>query len=234
MALKLKQPGVQPLGQFDGLDTIVTSVLGGEVGTITGIDLDAGDLAAADADDGYANNGGGAPGVRQRPVITTALSSGDRPLGLIDDGNSPHYGTLFGSVLGATAGQDSHGPLTTGTVLGPHTATGSGKLTFWTKPGTYAVTLDAADTSDTGLVPTNALLSIGDPLFATSAGLLTPTVGSAFENVVLARFLNFETNGSLVTTPVSLVSAANSPVGVGQPQDQEFSEAVFEFAAPIA
>jgi len=228
MALILRQPGTQPLGQFDGLDTILTTVKGGEVGTITGVAVNT-DLAAADVEDGYALGG------TTRPVITTALSSGDRPLGLIDDGNAPGYGTLFGSVLGATVGQQSFGPGSTGTVIGPHSAAASGKLTLWTKPGTYAVTLDAADTTlNSGLVPSNGMLSFGDPLYATTVGLLTPDASNAFESVVLARFLNFETNGSLVTTPISLVSAANSPVGEGQPQGQDYTEALFEFNAPIA
>ena len=30
MALKLLQPGVQPLGQFDGLDTEILTIMGGE------------------------------------------------------------------------------------------------------------------------------------------------------------------------------------------------------------
>lgn len=230
MALKLKQPGIQPSGQFDGADAIVTTVKGGEVGVIKGVSTTA-DLAAYDASgaDGYV---GALPGTR--PVVTTDLDSGDRPLGLIDDGTLG-YGTLFGSVLGATVGQESFGPGTTGTFLGPHTAAASGKLTFWMKPGTYAVTLDATDpNASTGLQVTHPTLAIGDALYATAAGLLTPTSGSAFEAVVLGRFLNFETNGSLVTTPISLASAANSPVGLpGVAQQRMFTEALFEFAPPI-
>ena len=227
MGLKLKQPGIQPAGQFDGYDSEVTTVKGGEVGTIIGVTVGT-DLAAYDTDgsDGYV---GVPPGTR--PCITVTLASGARPLGLVDDGNSPDYGTLFGSVVGGTAGQ-----LTNGAIIGPHSATGSGKLTFWMKPGTYAVTLDAVDVDPTtGLVPSNPTISIGDALYATTAGLLTPDDSVAFEDVVLARFINFETNGSLVTTPVSLVSAANSPVGLPENGQQDlFTEAVIEFAPPIA
>jgi hypothetical protein len=201
MALELVQPGIQPFGQFDGLDAQYLTVKGGEVATIVGVALAANDLAAADVHDGYVRT--------TRPVVTVTLTSGDRPLGLVDDGIWG-YGTIFGSVIGGVAGQTSYGVGDwTGTALGPHTATGSGKLTLWDKPGTYAVTLDAVDTTRvTGLVPTNPTLAIGDALYATSAGLLTPNSGAYFENVVVARFLNFEPwkGGSRVTTPTSLTS----------------------------
>jgi hypothetical protein len=229
MALELVQPGVNPLGQFDGHDSIYLTVKGGEVGTIVGVAV-AADKGAADVNDGYAS------AATQRPVVTTALTSGDRPLFLIDEGISG-YGTLFGSVIGGIAGQISNGVgQYNGQLLGPHTAAASGKLTLWDKPGTYAVTLDAVDTTrTTGLVPTNTTLTIGDALYATSAGLLTPASGSAFETVVLGRFLNFEPykGGSLVTTPVSLVSASNSPVGQGQPQTSSMYRALITFNPPV-
>lgn len=228
MALELVQPGIQPLGQFDGHDDIYLTVNGGEVGTIVGVAL-ADDRAAADADDGYASAGA------QRPVVTTNLTSGDRPLFLVDDGLWG-YGTLFGSVIGGIAGQISSGLGQVPTQkLGPHTATASGKLTLWDKPGTYAVTLDATDTvAATGLQPTNPTLAIGDALYATSAGLLTPNNGSAFEAVEVGYFLNFDgwKGGSLVTTPVHLVSAANSPVGQGQPQTAQYYRALIHFNPP--
>jgi hypothetical protein len=234
MALELLQAGIQPLGQFDGYDNIVTTVKGGEVGTIVPVEVGQ-DKSAKDADgtDGYVDTAGIG---RTRPAVTTALVTGSRPLYLIDDGLQ-YYGTMFGSVLGATVGQTSYGINQVPTQqLGPHTATGSGKLTLWDKPGTYAVTLDAADTtSTTGLVTNNTTLQIGDALYATSAGLLTPNAGAAFEAVVLARFLNFETwkGGSLVTTPTFLVSAVNSPVGQGQPQLTQMYRAIFQWNPPI-
>jgi hypothetical protein len=238
MALELLQAGIQPLGQFDGYDNIVTVVKGGEVGTIVPVEVGQ-DRSAKDADgtDGYVDTAGIG---RTRPAVTNNLTSGDRPLYLIDDGLQ-YYGTLFGSVLGATVGQTSYGINDIPTQqLGPHTATGSGKLTLWDKPGTYAVTLDACDTTtSTGLTTTNTTLQIGDALYATSTGLLTPDITSSFETgpaPVLARFLNFETwkGGSLVTTPTFLVSAVNSPVGQGQPQRQEMYRAIFQWAPPIS
>lgn len=220
MGLKIKQPGLLPAGQYDGLDSITTSVKGGEVGTLVGVDVGGGDLAAYDAS-GAKGYVGAAPG--KRPAVTTALEEGARPLGLVDEGNSPDYGTLFGSVVGGTGGQVVVG----GAPIGPHTASGSGKVTMWFKPGTYAVTLDAADTTAaTGLTVTNSTLAIGAALYANETGKLTPNSTDSFEeDLVLARFVEFENNGSLVTTPRSLVNpeAAN-----------KFTQAVFEWAPPIA
>lgn len=221
MALKLVQhSGMQPLGQFDGYDDEVTGFLGGEVCTLTGLVTKATggvDLAASDVEDGYSGTV-----TQTRPAVTRTLASGNRPLFLADDGTTG-YGTLFGEVVGGTVGQVSTG----GAALGPHTAAGSGKITLWGQ-GTYAVTLDAVDTSATGLVPSNAGLTVGDPLYATVAGLLTPDSGSAFEAVVVGRFIEFSTNGSLVTTPNNLVSALNSPTG-GVPALLNFTQAVLHF-----
>jgi len=221
MALKILQPGCQPLGQFDGLDAEATSTLGGEVCTFSYIALNT-DNAAADVEDGYVAQ------ANTRIAVTTTLTSGARPLFLCDEGTGG-YGTLFGEVVGVSTGQVSTG----GAVLGPHTATGSGKVTLWDKPGLYAVTLDAVDTTiNSGLVPTNPALSGGDALYATSAGLLTPNAGDAFEAVVVGRFLEFAPNGSLVTTPLGQVQALNSPSGSSAPGAQ-FDVAVFTFNPEI-
>lgn len=202
MALRILQPGIQPLGQFDGYDGEVSALLGGEVVTLVGVRL-GNDTAAADVEragvtDGYVPNGHPV-----RPVVTRNLTSGNRPLFLADEGTAK-YGTLFGEVVGTTAGQVSTG----GAVLGPHTTAGSGKVTLWDKPGLYAVTLDACDTTpSTGLLPGNTTLSVGAALYASSTGLLTPDSGNQFENLVVGRLAEFSTDGSLVTTPNSLVSA---------------------------
>jgi len=140
---------------------------------------------------------------------------------LADDGVAG-YGTLFGSVVGGTAGQ------ATGSALGPHTAVGSGKITCWHLPGVFAVSLDACDTdSVVGLQPTNTTLTTGAALTYTSTGTLTPVasgngVGGA---PVVGRFIEFETNGSLVTTPSRLVSSLST---------RSFSYAVFHFNPPVA
>jgi hypothetical protein len=147
-----------------------------------------------------------------------------RPLFLVDDGTNG-YGTLFGTVVGAIAGQ----VVANGAVLGPHTATGSGKLTIWDKPGLYAVSLDAVDTTiNSGLVPTNPALAGNDALYATAAGLLTPNVAVAFEAVVVGRFVEFQASQSLVTSSERLVSALNSPSGQAAAA-LTFTQAVIHF-----
>lgn len=229
MALKLLQPGVQPIGQFDGYDGNFLSLKGGEVVTLVSVSSTGTDKAAADSFDGYVNPSG----VSKRPVVTSTLSSTSRPLMLADEGITG-YGTLFGSVVGGTVGQ----VVTGGATLGPHTATGSGKVTCWDKPGLYAVSLDACDlTASTGLQPTNTTLDVGAALYATSAGLLTPTLASSAGGAgpVVGRFVDFETNGSLVTTPNRLVAALNSPSGaVSSIGPRSFAFATFFFNPPSA
>ncbi|HVI41785.1 MAG TPA: hypothetical protein VM577_14125 [Anaerovoracaceae bacterium] len=229
MALKILQAGIEPLGQFDGLDADVTTVKGGEVVCFTYVSIVGTDKHASDVNDGYVSST-----TLSRPAVTKSLSSGARPLFLVDDG-TVGYGTLFGVVVGGASGQVSFGPSSTipsGSILGPHTALGSGKLTLWDKPGLYAVTLDAVDTTAaTGLVPTNTTLAGGSPLYATTAGLLTPNAGAAFEAIIVARFLEFSGTGSLVTTPVDLVNARNSPTGnVSSVVQKPFTQAVIHFA----
>lgn len=203
MALKLLQPGNQPLGQFDGLDTDLLSLKGGEVVTFLGTVVPPGDKAASDSFDGYLTPS-------SRPVVALVKTGTPRPLMLADEGISG-YGTLFGTVVGGTVGQVATG----GTVLGPHTTTGSGKVTCWDKPGLYAVSLDAVDTAvSTGLTPTNTGLAVGAPLYPNASGVLTTTGGTGAQTGnLVGRFVEFVSNGSLVNTPNSLVAALNSPSG---------------------
>lgn len=230
MALKILQSGMNPLGQFDGLDTIATTVKGGEVVSFTYINsFGAGgtDKNAFDVNDGYVTSAH-----PWRPAVTTTLLSGMRPLYLCDEG-TVGYGMIFGIVVGGATGQQVNGPTPpfSGAVLGPHSATGSGKLTLWDKPGLYGVTLDAVDTTvSTGLVPTNAALSGSDKLFASPAGLLSPNSGNQFENYVVARFIDFSTNDSKVTTTVDMVSALNSPSGpISSVALKPFTQAIIQF-----
>lgn len=239
MSLKLLQPGIQPLGQFDCKDSELTSFKGGEVCTFAyvqtnsqpGVTTSGLDQAAYDSFDGYINNGTNFV----RPAVTkTFTGTGTvRPLFLADDGITG-YGTLFGAVVGGTVGQQVNGPNSfTGAVLGPHTATGSGKMTLWDKAGLYAVSLDAVDTNaSTGLQPTNVGLVGGDKLYFTAAGLLTPTLASSVGGggPVVGHLVEFNTNGSLVTTPNYLVAALNSPSGnVSSVQARAFTFATISF-----
>ena len=231
MALKILQSGIQPLGQFDALDSVSTSVKGGEVVSFTYVSITGTDAHSSDVNDGYVSSS-----QQTRPAVTTGLTSGMRPLFLCDDG-IVGYGTLFGLVVGGATGQQVNGPNPpfSGAVLGPHTATGSGKLTLWDKPGLYAVTLDAVDaTATTGLVPSNTALRGGAALYAAPGGLLTPNIGAAFEVVVVARFIEFTTNESKVTTTVDMVSATNSPSTVpGSTALKPFTQATISWGVGL-
>jgi hypothetical protein len=235
MALKLVNQAGNPLGQFDGLDgngstTGFLSLKGGEVVTFTSVvATSATDKAAQDSFDGYVIP-------NKRPVVTRVLTgsaaTASRPLMLADDGISG-YGTLFGSVVGGTVGQVSTG----GAVLGPHTATGSGKVTCWHLPGVYAVSLDAVDTTaTTGLVPTNTTGNLipGKALYATANGLLTPDSSLNFDAAsvtasIVGRFIDFETSESLVTTSSGLVGTLNPPDGAFSAGSRGLTFAVFYF-----
>jgi hypothetical protein len=227
MALKILQPGVQPLGQFDAVDGQISSIMGGEVVTLGTVLVPSSDLAASDVFDGYVN----ADTARRRVVATRVLGSDNRPLFLADDGIAG-YGTILGSVVGGTVGQ-----VVNGATLGPSTITGSGKLTLWDKPGLYAVSLDgAADNTatpvgnPTGLIPANWGLTTGAPLYATVTGKLTPNVGIAsLSNAIVGRFVDFATNGSLVTTPNYLVAAFGLPVSA----TNQYSFATFYFTPNV-
>lgn len=202
MALRPLQAKREPLGQFDVLDADATALLGGEVVSFTYISTTGTDVHAKDVEDGYVAT------PKTRPAVTKVLVSGMRPLFLADEGTL-YYGSLYGQVVGSSAGQD-----TAGAQLGPHSTAGSGKCTLWGAEGLYAVTLDAVDTTNnTGLVSQNQTLAGNDALYATAAGKLTPRVAAAFEAVVVGRFIEFQSLGSLVRTPSTLVQALNSPPG---------------------
>lgn len=195
MSLKPLQ-ATMPLGQFDGLDSEVLTLKGGEVVTFTQVAKSA-DVGVSDVDDGY-------QALNNRTVVTKTLTGSETFVGLADEGVAG-YGTLFGSVVGGIGGQSS-----SGSVLGPHTAEGSGKCTVWAQPGLYAVSLDAVHSS---LTPDESW-DAGDPLYATTAGLLCDTTADAGgSNQKVATFVEFQTSGSLVTTHNNLVGTFNPPNG---------------------
>ena len=203
MSLKIVSPSARPLS-FDMLDSEVTAIKGGEVLTLVS--------TASTSDEHVASDGYVFP--NKRVVATKSLSNGNRPLFLSDDGIAG-YGTMFGSIVGGVAGQN-----VAGTVLGPSTITGSGKVTAHMAAGVFGVSLDAVAAD---IDPKTSGLNTGAPLYATSAGLLTSVSGSAFEVVAVGRFIEFETNGSLVNTPQYLVSALN----------KSYSFAIISFNPPV-
>jgi len=244
MALVILQEGFQPLGQFDGYAPDSTSTApsvrpwqGGEIAQFVSVAKSSQGLAA-DSQDGYVNAGTG----NNIMVVTKELAAFgaadgynlQKPIFLADEGTT-YYGTLLGALVGGTVGQQANGYLTTptGPVFGPATEIGSGRITCWDKPGLYGVTLDTVDQGatlgTTGVVPSNADLNGGAPLYATKAsgystgsspGWLTllasnsPDYFAADGATVVAWFVEFRSNGSLVTTPNRLVSALNSPSSV--------------------
>jgi hypothetical protein len=228
MALKPLQTSGLPLGQYDMLDTDMSSIKGGEVVTLTTVSVPSSDLAAADAFDGYISVG------PKRPVVTRTLTSSTRPLMLADDG-VVGYGTMFGSIVGGTVGQTSYGPNSTiasGDLLGPTTMKGSGKVSLWATPGHFAVSLDAVDTTAlTGLTITNPTLTAGSALYYTTGGLLTPI---STNSTKVGIFFEFVPSGSMVTTPNHLVGSLSAPNGQLGTSSRVYSHAVFQFDPPVA
>ncbi len=220
MALILLQAGREPIGQFDGYDADYLTITGGEIGRLVGVPFTlppgaSADRATADVFDGYI------PATVTRPVVSRTLpatASTYRPLYLLDEG-TVGYGTMFGTVVGGVVGQIVPNPsnLTGAQVLGPHTATGSGKVTCWDKPGLYAVTMNSVATSLT----INSAVNTGDPLYANTTGQLTATSGESFDNAsgsptIVGRLVEFSSNGSLVTTPVRLAMGAAATMQLTQ------------------
>ncbi len=220
MALKLLQSGGQPLGQFDCLDADLPNILGGEVMTF-GAAVVATDKAAADASDGYYNPG------TSRTVAKLVTSPATAGTMMLSDDGTTGYGTLFGTVVGGTVGRVSTG----GAVLGPHSATGSGKVTLWHQPGLYGVTLDAVDTNATnGLMPTNVACVPGFALGPNTSGKITTSAGTGYNALTrIGRFVEFSTDRALVNTPNRLVQALNSPTGATA-LAMSYTVAVFHFS----
>src|SRR5210317_284134 len=120
MALYVLQPGLQPLGQFDFLDTDQASVLGGEIAVWDEASRTntSTEKAAADARDGYAADqiDVGTPDA-SRPILRlgdSGATDDNVAMYLIDEGTT-NYGTYFGEVIGNPVGLTF-----TSSNLGPH------------------------------------------------------------------------------------------------------------------
>ena len=215
MALYVLQPGIQPLGQFDFLDTDLPNVKGGELATwdeASRVNTLA-EKAAFDAKDGYVADQMETPtfdATATRPVLKLAsASSTGKAIYLTDDGIAG-YGTVFGTLIGAPVGLGTS--VAGGVVLGPSTARASGKVTVWDKEGLYAVSLDAVHSDATVL---NGTLASGldtplpgDVLYVTSSGKICRSAISTA--VKAAVFIEMSGNGSLVTTPGKLIGASET------------------------
>jgi len=162
MALKLLNPGLRPLGQFD-LNDDAAALVGGEY-----VELQVDNVAAVE---GYAADVGalvGADGgiVNFTPATRTAARFG----GLADEGGA-EYGTLFGDIIGGNAGRMTQfGTAGGSVVVGPDTDTASGKVTVWAQEGLYGVTADAG--GDPGAAAASDLdslvIGVNDPIHAST------------------------------------------------------------------
>jgi hypothetical protein len=220
MALYLLQPGIDPLGHFDFLDTDIASVLGGEVAVLDEASRTntATEKAAQDVLDGYVADlvSSGDPAA-SRPLARLAdgystvfldATKGNirvepRKMFYLTDDGTANYGTLFGELIGNPVGLLTSG----GPQLGPHTAQGSGKVTLWDKPGLYAVSTDAVtDALNPATGNLNDTPLPGATLYREhNTGRLT---ADSVTGDKVATFVELNDGGSLVTTPARLVGAA--------------------------
>lgn len=204
MALYPVQPGIQPLGLFDVLDTELAVLKGGEVmtlGTAPVVNTST-ETAVPDVLDGYHLNA-----AATRPVAQLA-ASGAAFVALADEGTGPDYFTMLGTVVGGKAGL----VVSAGAVLGPHTATASGKVTLWDKPGLYEVTLDAmagdfVSSLTDGLTP-GVVIGFGSG--ADKGKLAHDDCANKVASSGCAIFVEFAHSQSLVTTPARLTGATQT------------------------
>lgn len=209
--LVLLQPGIEPLGQFDILDSNTDLVKGGEVAVFQAINF---------LTDGYAADVvGEGPGVQLK---LDKVAADAQIYGLVDEGTSTglggsgrSYGTYFGSMIGTTVGQGTGigGQPTTGTVvIGPSTIRGSGKATLWTKPGLYGVTVEAWELQSEYDAATLNTKVYGTTANGTLDGKLSTVLDGADVALCLGR-----------VTDTSLVSTTNRYAGLAEPQEDHMA-----------
>ena len=214
MALHILQPGLRPIGQFD-LCTGET-VTGGEVGELLEADaatnsqgrsISADTSKAADVDSvGPLSQSKALKIALGAPADATPGTAENTELAyglrfLLDDGGD-EYGTLFGSIVGGSAGQMTQfggGAV----VVGPATSLASGKVTCWHAPGLYGLSGDAAANLAAGTAVNTPLNSDNAGILGTAGGsdvvalhvgamfddsLVSTTLASAGENAAIAKY----------------------------------------------
>jgi len=210
MALKLLQPSLRPLGQFDLEDD--DTITGGECVVLgTG----ASDRAASDV----TTSGPLSNGVQLN--FTLGEFERGKLCGLADEGTSG-YGTNFGSMIGGSAGQGVTVQLNTGyassgavVALGPATHQGSGKVTVWHAPGLYAV--DSQPLAAEAGVPA-ALLVSGQPFAGTvdaETDAVTTAADCVIDDATAANSAIFANSAGALYVPDSLPAAATNAFMVG-------------------
>jgi hypothetical protein len=219
MALKLLNPGTRPLGTFDLDDAHANQVQGGDyvqlaVDTtpLPGVEGYAADVGAGPMGPG-AGAGFAAPilwNMRLDDCVSEVLG------GLADEGVD-EYGTLFGSLIGSSAGRATS--VNGAVVIGPSTNRGSGKVTVWANQGMYGVNGDPATqgTDGAGTSALSGVTAVNDQVFAMPFGTGDNDGDGQLEdgNLVLAG----ATNDALacfvgLVADSSLVSTTNAAAGV--------------------
>jgi len=206
MALKLLQPSLRPLGQFDLDDADAAAITGGEYVELT-VDGTIPDGYAADVGAGPMGVVGAGVGLGAPALLNFELHSRTAgQLGGLADEGIDEYGTLFGSLIGSNTGQATSVLGGGAVVLGPETNRGSGKVTVWHGPGLFGVSGNAATlqtTSTTGL----DTMAAGAPVDAED---VTGCLGSGGDGVVLGIHVGAVTDSSLVSTTNAAVGNANT------------------------
>ena len=203
MALKLLNPGLRPLGQFDLDDTDAGLIVGGEHVA----------LASARADvEGYAADVGLMADFDVSPPVVPTFQrdqrTGQAVGGLADEGGA-EYGTQFGSLIGQNAGRSTQFGIQAGAVVvGPTTDQASGKVTVWAQSGLYGVTDDVSTAANplSGAV-TNGRIS-ATAAGGGEAGRLSAAAAGALDETHLALYVSEVNDTSLVSTTATAVGAA--------------------------
>ena len=185
MALKLLQPSLRPLGQFDLADDSA-AIAGGE---IVKLNTDDTTVDSAAADSHQVGPFVGSAGSFQFVNFTAGTFQQGALCGLADEGEAG-YGTQFGTLIGGNTGKGFQVPTNMGAtlsssgavVVGPETHTGSGKVTVWHAAGLYAVNAAATTSSgadlelvgqDTGS-STDAIITLSSAALGTSTAINAP------------------------------------------------------------
>ena len=199
MGLKLLQPSLRTLGQFDLLDSDLSTLEGGCYV----------ELEVAGATEGYAADVGQVGPLEPAAGPTKAFSALTFGLatkttgnmgGLADDGTTG-YGTLYGTIIGGTAGQGTGlgaQPAKGVVTVGPTSALASGKVTVWHAPGLYGV--DSAALASANPIDTDTVLNAD--IFSNS-GFLT----DASSGAQVAIYVGSVTDSSLVSTSERAVTS---------------------------
>ena len=201
MGLKLLQPSLRPLGQFDLADDDLSTLEGGcyveleDAGATEGYAADVGQV-------GPLSPAAGPTKAFEALTFSLADKTDGNMGGLADDGTTG-YGTLYGTVIGGTAGQGTGlgSQPTKGVVtVGPTSALASGKVTVWHAPGLYGVDSAALATSDP--IDTDTALNTA---IHSDAGFLTDVATTHGDQVAI--YVGSVTDSSLVSTSERAVTS---------------------------